>query len=249
MNTLLTKNYTAGAPVAARRFVKLGAADNIVVPGAAADDGLLGVSADLGAETGARLDVRLAGIAEIELGDNVTRGDLATSDAAGRGVTATLAVDEIIRTGGIFLASGAEGDIVPVLLAPAAAVGALHAQTGGVFAAAFTIGAEADHVRRVSIQLKDDAGADLAIRGSVFAYLSDDANGDSIAAAAPSGGAVIGADGIAIPAVAGKAFHLVSEADGDIDLDITEAAAKSFHLVIVLPTGALAVSAAITFAG
>lgn len=249
LNKLLTKHFTAQAAVGAYVFVKMGTADHTVIPATDANDAIIGVTADLGADAGDGVDVILAGLGEVVLGGTVTRGDLATAGAAGVGLTATLADDEAIRTAGIFMESGVIGDIVPVLLAPAAAVGALHAQTGGVFAASFTIGAEAAHVRRVSIQLKDDAGADLAVRGSILAYLATDATGDTITAAAPSGGVAIGVDGIAIPLVAGKAFQLVSEADGDIDIDITEATAKTFYLVLVLPNGALAVSDAITFAG
>lgn len=115
-------------------------------------------------------------------------------------------------------------------------------------APAFVIGAEAGNAISVAIQLKDAAGADLAVRGSVFAYLSDDANGDALAAAAPSGGVAIGVDGLAIPLVAGKTWLLTSEADGDIDLTITEAGAKTCYLVLVMPDGRLAVSGAITFA-
>lgn len=249
LNSLLTKNYTASTAVLAHRFVKFGGADKTVAHAVAANDGIVGVTADLGADAGDRVDVHHFGLGEIELGGAVTRGDFLTADALGRGVTAELAADEIIRSGALVLESGVEGDIVPCLLAPAAAVGALHAQTGGVFEASFTIGNEAAHVRRVSIQLKDDAGADLAQRGSVLAYLAGDAAGDTIAAAAPSGGVAIGVDGLAIPLVAGKVLQLVSEADGDIDLDITEATAKSFYLVLVLPNGSLVVSNAIAFAG
>ena len=88
----------------------------------------------------------------------------------------------------------------------------------------------------------------MAIRGSVFAYLSDDANGDSIAGTAPSANVAIGTDGLLIPVVADKAFQLVSEADGDIDLDIGEAGVDTWYLIIVLPTGKLVASEAITFA-
>lgn len=115
-------------------------------------------------------------------------------------------------------------------------------------APAFVVGAEAADAINVAIQLKDSAGADLAVRGSLFAYLSDDANGDSLAAAAPSGGVAIGTDGLAIPIVAGKSWLLTSEADGDIDLTITEAGAATWYLVIAMPDGRLAVSGAITFA-
>lgn len=114
---------------------------------------------------------------------------------------------------------------------------------------AFVIGAEAGgDTINVGIQLKDSAGDDLAVRGSVLAYLSDDANGDSVAATAPSGGVAIGTDGLAIPLVADKAFLLTSEADGDIDLDIVEAAGDTWYLILVMPDGKLVASNAITFA-
>lgn len=114
-------------------------------------------------------------------------------------------------------------------------------------APAFVIGAEAGNAINVAVQLTDSAGADLAVRGSILAYLSDDAAGDSIAATAPDGGVAIGTDGVAIPLVAGKAFQLVSEADGDIDLNITEAGADTWYLILVMPDGRLVASDAITF--
>lgn len=112
---------------------------------------------------------------------------------------------------------------------------------------AIVVGAPAGDVINVGIQLKDAAGADLAVRGSVFAYLSDDANGDSLAGTAPDTVA-IGTDGLAIPLVAGKAFQLVSEADGDIDLNITEDGADTWYLILVMPDGRRVASGAITFA-
>lgn len=45
-----------------------------------------------------------------------------------------------------------------------------------------------------------------------------------------------------------KAFDLVSEADGDIDVLITDAGTPTFYLAVVLPNGTLNVSGAITFA-
>jgi hypothetical protein len=115
-------------------------------------------------------------------------------------------------------------------------------------AASFVVGAENTNVINVAIQLKASDGDDLGVRGSVYAYLSDDQYGNSIVATAPSGGWAIGTDGLLIPIVAGKAGLLVSEADGDIDISITEAGAKTAYLVLVLPSGTLAVSGAITFA-
>jgi hypothetical protein len=115
-------------------------------------------------------------------------------------------------------------------------------------APAFVIGAEAANAINVGIQLKDAAGANLAVRASVRAYLSDDANGDSIVAAAPSAGVAIGADGLLIPMVANKAFNLTSEANGHIDITISEAGVKQLFLILVMPDGRLVPSAAIAFA-
>lgn len=121
-------------------------------------------------------------------------------------------------------------------------------QANAVGDVGFTVGAETGgNTRNVVIQLKDEVGSDLAVRGSVFAYLSDDAFGNTIAAAAPSGGWAIGTDGLLIPIVAGKAAQLVSEADGDIDINIVEATAKTFYLIVVMPDGSLK-SQAVAFA-
>lgn len=73
----------------------------------------------------------------------------------------------------------------------------------GMGAPAFVIGAEAGDIINVSIQLKDIAGADLAVRGALLAYLSDDANGNSVAATAPDTVA-IGTDGVAVPLVTAR---------------------------------------------
>lgn len=111
-----------------------------------------------------------------------------------------------------------------------------------------TVGAENATVINVGIQLNDAAGDPLAVRGSILAYVADDANGDSVAATAPDTVA-IGTDGLAIPLVAGKTFLLTSEADGDIDIDFTNAAADTFYLILVMPDGKLVASDAITHAG
>ncbi|MGD9539084.1 MAG: hypothetical protein AB7P52_17765 [Alphaproteobacteria bacterium] len=109
------------------------------------------------------------------------------------------------------------------------------------------VGSEAGEAINVTIQLKDSAGTDLAVRGSVYAYLSDDANGDSIAGTAPDTVA-IGTDGLAIELVAKKAWVLVSEADGDIDITIGEDGEDTWYLILVMPDGRLVASEAITFA-
>ena len=100
----------------------------------------------------------------------------------------------------------------------------------------------------VTCVFTDAAGQALAERRCVHAYLSDDADGDSIAGTAPDAGWDIATDGLLIPIVADKAAMLVCEADGSLDITIGESGVDTWFLVIVLPGGTLVVSAAITFA-
>jgi hypothetical protein len=109
-------------------------------------------------------------------------------------------------------------------------------------------GAEGGNAINVAIQLKDANGADLAVRGNVYGYLSDDANGDSLIGTATSGTVVIGTDGVMQVMEAKKSFRLTSESDGDIDITITEAGVKTLYLILVMPNGKLVASGAITFA-
>ncbi len=111
-----------------------------------------------------------------------------------------------------------------------------------------TIGTEAADVINVAIQLKEgDKDADERVRGEF--YLSDDANGDSLTATAPSAGIAIGTDGVILTEhTVDKHFTAVSESDGDIDIDITHVGAKTWYLIAVMNDGRLIPSAAITFA-
>ena len=113
--------------------------------------------------------------------------------------------------------------------------------------ASFTIGAETANAITVNIQFKDKL-KDVAERVSVTAYLSDDANGDSVAGTAPTSVAA-GTDGVYIPIVAGKCFQLISEADGDMDLVVTlSSGADTWYLILIMPDGSLVASEALTFA-
>ena len=113
----------------------------------------------------------------------------------------------------------------------------------------FTIGTEAADVIRVTAALKRPrVGLGVGKRLAVVAYLSTDAEGDNITSSAPDGGVVVGNKGVVIPLVAGKAFQLITNASGEVNIDITESTAKTFYLIIVLPTGETVASGAITFA-
>lgn len=121
--------------------------------------------------------------------------------------------------------------------------------------AVITVEAEGGNAINVAIQLNDGYGNALAVRGSVMAYLSDDANGDDLTGTAPDGSWAIGTDGLLIPLasddgsaiVPNKTAQLVSEVDGDIDIDISESSTGTWYLVLVMPDGRLEVSGAITF--
>ena len=114
--------------------------------------------------------------------------------------------------------------------------------------AKFTVAAESNDIINVAIQLIDrDNKNDLAERGGIRWYLSDDANGDSIASSAPSGGIAIGTDGVAEETTANKAGFVTSESDGDIDFNITETGDGFFYLAAVMPDGKVMVSGIIDF--
>jgi len=79
------------------------------------------------------------------------------------------------------------------------------------------VGADAGTTIALTIQLKNAAGGDMAERASLYAYLSDDSTGDSIAATAPSGGVAVGADGLAIPVTPALTNALL--VDGNLAID------------------------------
>jgi len=110
--------------------------------------------------------------------------------------------------------------------------------------AAFTIGAEADDVINVAVQLLDPGFSEVRRSVHVDAYLSDLATGLSVTSAAPT--VAVGTNGVALPFIAGKAFKLISDDEGRIDLDITHSGAKTRYLVLCMPNGSLVISGAIT---
>lgn len=122
-NEGLAKTLIAGAAVAARRIVKFGSGDTAVIQAAAATDLSIGVS-DLGAASAEYCDVIIDGIALVEYGGNVTRGDKLTADADGKAVTAAPAAGVNAQIIGIAMLSGVSGDIGSVRIAPSVMQGA-----------------------------------------------------------------------------------------------------------------------------
>lgn len=119
MSALKTKTYSSSALIYANRFVKFGSSDTEVTQAAAISDHIIGASGFVGAAAASeRIDVHHIGIVDIKLGGSVTRGAWITSDANGKGVAATWQSGAVIYVGGLALASGSDGDIIPVLLQP-----------------------------------------------------------------------------------------------------------------------------------
>lgn len=116
-NQLLTKSFNAGGAIAAYSIVKAGANDYDVLQAAAATDKPLGVTTELAAVLGERVDVVLGGIVDVKINGTVTRGDPICSDASGLGVTAAPVAGTNNGVIGRAVISGVAGDIVPVLLA------------------------------------------------------------------------------------------------------------------------------------
>ncbi|RIK92482.1 MAG: DUF2190 domain-containing protein [Proteobacteria bacterium] len=117
-NPGLVKNYLAGAAIAAYRIVKWSDADGKVVQAAASTDALIGVADNLGIASGARGDIIRSGLAEVEYGGNVTRGDWLTADADGKAVAAAPAAGVNANVIGRAEVSGVAGDIGLVAIAP-----------------------------------------------------------------------------------------------------------------------------------
>jgi len=118
----------------------------------------------------------------------------------------------VIADGGFKLGAGA-GTAVTATAAE------LNVLDGAPLGATFVVGVEGADTINVGVQLVDGNSADLAVRGAVKAYLSNDANGDSLATTAPSGGTAIGTDGLLIASAPTLGNSLV--VDGNLAIDAT----------------------------
>lgn len=112
--------------------------------------------------------------------------------------------------------------------------------------ASFTVGAEAADVIRVTANI----GAGLAVSAAhlVYAWLSDTA-AVAVTGTAPDGGVVAATGTVIETHTANRSWFLKTSAAGVVALDLTHAAgARTWFLNVQLPNGAIASSAAITFA-
>lgn len=109
---ILDKQLIAGASVPQYRIVKFGSDETAAIVATGGTSVMLGITQDGTAATGADVNVRVAGIADLQLGGSVSLGDAITSDSVGKGVTATAGQNII----GIAANDGVSGDIIPVMI-------------------------------------------------------------------------------------------------------------------------------------
>ena len=117
------RNFKAEAAIPAFTIVKNGTVDGNALAAAAVGDKLLGVTTDIAAAINERCDVILAGPADVLFGATVARGDLLTSDATGRAVTAAPAAGANNRIIGVALVSGVVGDVGQMIVSQGSAQG------------------------------------------------------------------------------------------------------------------------------
>lgn len=116
-NRDIIKSYSAEGTILPCRMVKPGAADYGVVVAAAVSDKIIGVTMPLvSVVSGDTVEVMHDGIADLQLGGTVVRGDFLTSDANGQGLAAAPVGGTNNMVVGRALVSGVSGDIIPVLL-------------------------------------------------------------------------------------------------------------------------------------
>lgn len=104
-------------------LAKFGADDHTLAQATASTEDLVGVFQHTTENAGDEVRVMLSGISKVKLGGTVARGVLVTSDAAGKGVAIGAVAGTNYNTIGRALASGVDGDIIPVLLSPSRAQG------------------------------------------------------------------------------------------------------------------------------
>ena len=146
----------------------------------------------------------------------------------------------------------AEAQKVEELSATGVSLAELNLIDDMVASVSFTVGTEAGEAITVSCQFKDAAGADMTSARCLRAYLSADSAGQT---AASSSGLTItsGTDGLTQVSVDSNTINmlwLTSEADGDVDVVITDASTGTTtnYLNVVTPDGKIHTSGAITFA-
>lgn len=114
---------------------------------------------------------------------------------------------------------------------------------------AFTVGVEGSNAINVVVSANGAPGAVPAKLPKLVGWVSDDSDGSSVAATAPTTLAIQSSGrGTLTEHVANKVFTLTLDDNGKADVEFGDAGADTWYLVIVLPSGAVQVSGAVTLA-
>lgn len=113
----------------------------------------------------------------------------------------------------------------------------------------FTIGDEdMSDVREINVQFNDEDGNPVGVRCGAIMALFADANPNAFATSTGSTGIAIKSsspDGALLALVASKVWLVVTESDGDLDLEWTDTGTDAAYLGVLLPNGTWAMSAVI----
>uniref|UniRef100_A0A6M3LIH0 Uncharacterized protein n=1 Tax=viral metagenome TaxID=1070528 RepID=A0A6M3LIH0_9ZZZZ len=120
-------------------------------------------------------------------------------------------------------------------------------EVGCVYGATITVPTISSDTFAVTIQLTDYAGNDLAVAACVLCYISSTSTGLDSSDLTSEITITSGGDGSAMVSLAKYSWHLISEADGDIAIDVTDTGTDAKYLVLVMPNGKLVVSGVLTF--
>jgi hypothetical protein len=115
MNPTLTKNYRASSAIPKNTLVKLGNGSDDVTASATASEAVIGVSGNVDAAVGERVDVIHLGIAEVVASGAVARGANVSSSGDG-GVVTTPGTGTPVVVGVALEAATAAGDIIRILI-------------------------------------------------------------------------------------------------------------------------------------
>lgn len=115
-NNLLTKTFTAGAAIAKNTIVKFDSADDQVIEATGVTDLPVGIALEAAAASGDRIEVAVAGIAEVKAAGAISRGDYVVSGAAGEGKAGTASTTKQ-QAIGIAMQGVEDNDIFPCLIA------------------------------------------------------------------------------------------------------------------------------------
>lgn len=119
----LVTSHIAAVALAAYRIAAYGADEDDTTLAVDADTTLMGVSCDLPTPVGGVADICRSGIAPVEYGGVVDRGDALTADSQGRAIAAVPGDDEVLNCVGHAEVGGVIGDIGAVLVMPHKAYG------------------------------------------------------------------------------------------------------------------------------